>query len=282
MLSFLKSSRSKSETVYLYQVVYGSSTANRMFLTDAEENVILGGDKYAPSTIEHDEISASGNLDKAQIELRCNYDSPLSRVFINYPPDRTVTLRILEGEKNDPDKVFSTIWSGRILGFSVENLEAKFSCEPIGTSVRRPGLRRNYQFGCPHALYGPQCKALKIYRTVKPYVRAMSGSVIRLRAGWHFSFDPLKFQRGIAEWTAPDGSVVTRTVLQVLQDPTGATDLILSGQLNGLSELQQISLSIGCNHQVDDCKDIHNNINNFGGQPWIPLKNPIGSYNSFY
>jgi hypothetical protein len=39
---------------------------------------------------------------------------------------------------------------------------------------------------------------------------------------------------------------------------------------------------LGCNHQAyaeegGDCQPLHDNIVNYGGDRWIPLKNPIGN-----
>lgn len=282
MLSFFQSSRNRAEPIYLYEVVYGSSVSERLFLTDAESPVSYLGNIYAVEALDHDEITASGSLDKSTVQLRGAFISPLTRIFLTYPPDRTVTLRILQGDRNDPDGEFIAIWAGRILDFSVEGFESKFECEPIGTAARRPGLRRNYQFTCPHVLYGPHCRANKLARTRTAPVTLLSGSTVTVAPGWNGSLDPASFQSGIAEWVGSSGGVVTRTILRVSLDGSGQGELLLGGLPTGLAPGAPVALSVGCNHQMSDCRDLHQNINNFGGQPWIPLKNPIGNYNNFY
>ncbi len=106
-------------------------------------------------------------------------------------------------------------------------------------------------------------------------------------AGWSGQTLADKFLQGLAEWTGPTGGREVRTVLRV---ENGGTTFLLSGSTRGLDVGASISMVLGCNHksgtpaQPDgDCGPLHHNIQNFGGQEYIPLKNPIGSFvNQFY
>lgn len=79
------------------------------------------------------------------------------------------------------------------------------------------------------------------------------------------------------EWAA-SGRTERRTILDVQTDNT----LLLSGPVRNLSVGATVTISLGCNHKMDDWASLHNNIVNFGGQPYIPLKNPVGIRNNFY
>lgn len=280
MLSFLQGSRNRSVPVYLYEVVYGSARGSVIRLTDAEQPIVLDDLTYTPVQIKHGEIHASGTLDKTTLEVSTRYDSPLSNLFRHYPPSQVVTLTVLRGEADDPSQEFSVIWAGRILSCSIEFYEAKLVCEPIGTAVRRPGLRRNYQVGCPHVLYGPSCRANQADFTRTTTVSNVEGSTVRLETGWNGPWSFSRFINGIAEWTDGNGDVTTRTILQVVTDGT-ADFILLAGATQGLRAGGTLSLSLGCNHQLSDCQDF-NNLPNYGGCPWVPTKNPVGSYNPFY
>lgn len=280
MLSFLQGSRNRSVPVYLYEVVYGSARESVLRLTDAEQPVVLPEHTYTPVQIKHGEIHASGTLDKTTLEVSTRFDSPLANLFRHYPPSQVVTLTVLRGEADDPGQEFSVIWAGRILSCSIEFYEAKLTCEPIGTAVRRPGLRRNYQVGCPHVLYGPSCGANQADFTRTVAVSNVEGSTARLEAGWNGPWPVHRFVNGIAEWTDGKGDVITRTILQVASD--GAADFILlAGTTQGLRAGGTLALSLGCNHQMSDCQNF-SNLPNYGGCPWVPTKNPVGSYNPFY
>lgn len=281
MFSFLQGSRDKSVPIHLYEVVYGVGSTNRIRLTDAEEPVVVEGNTYQVAQIKHGEIHASGNLDKSELDVTTRYDSPLAELFRHYPPSQVVYLTIYRGEANDPAQEFYAIWSGRILSCNIEVYEAKLTCEPIGTAVRRPGLRRNFQITCPHVLYGPSCRADRNLFSVNTTVRAMSGASIRVEGAWHGSWAPGQFLNGMAEWEDSRGNIITRTILQMTA-ASGSHSLLLAGALAGLRVGMPVRLSLGCNHQLSNCTDVFQNTPNYGGCPWIPTKNPVGSYNPFY
>lgn len=280
MLNIFQSSRSRSHPIHLYLVEYGLGESTQLRMTDAETNLIVDLVEWQSVQIRHGEINASGALDKAQVEIGAPITNPLTEVFRLYPPSNVANITIFRGEHDDPEKEFTAIWSGRIIDFSIDaTYEAKFICEPIATSVRRPGLRRNYQYGCPHVLYGPHCRANKAAGTVSGQIAAITASVIVLEPGWNAGRPLEKFQGGLAEWLTIELEPIARTILRVASDGVTVT---LSGVPTELKAGKTISLSIGCNHQQSDCRNIHNNILNYGGCPWIPLKNPISNYNSFY
>lgn len=282
MLSFFQSSRALSQPIHLYRIEYGIGAGSRMLFTDAETPLLVGGDTYQPVQIRHGEINASGTLDKATVEVNTPYNNPLVELFRIYPPSQVVNLTIYQGDLNDPDAQFLVIWGGRVIDFSLDAMEAKFTCDPVATSIRRPGLRRNYQFSCPHVLYRGSCRASQLAATVTTTVTAISGSILTLPAGWFGALDPAKFRGGPIEWLAAGGDRVTRGILRVTDDGGTGRTLLLGGLPSGLVVGMEVEVALGCNHQMDDCKNLHNNIQNFGGCPWIPTKNPIGNYNNFY
>lgn len=281
MLSILQASRSRSVPVHLYRVSYGIGDSNTLRMTDGESPVLYEGQTYQPVQIKHGEIHASGSLDKTTLELSTRYDNPLAMLFRQYPPSQVVTITVLRGEAYDPDAEFRIVWSGRVLSCNTEVYESKFTCEPIGTAVRRPGLRRNYQYGCPHVLYGSACRANKAAVSRSVPTANVEGSTVRLDIGWAGALAPEKYISGIAEWVDYRGNPVSRTILRVNQDAT-AGFLLLSGTLDGLAPGVEITVAPGCNHQMNDCDEIFNNAPNHGGCPWIPIVNPVGSYNPFY
>lgn len=281
MFSFLQGSRYKSVPIHLYEVVYGVGNANRILLTDAEEPVVIEGNTYQVAQIKHGEIHASGSLDKSELEVNTRFDSPLAELFRHYPPSQVVFLTIYRGEAGDPDQEFYAIWSGRVLSCNLEAYEAKLACEPIGTAVRRPGLRRNFQIGCPHILYGSSCRADRNAFSETSTVQGADGATIRLDGDWYGARDPRQFLNGMAEWEDSRGNIITRTILQIVASP-GHHTLLLAGALSGLRVGMPVKLSLGCNHQLSDCTNVFQNAPNHGGCPWIPTKNPVGSYNPFY
>lgn len=249
--------------------------------TDAEQPITRHGITYQPLAIQREAINASGTLDKAMLKVSMQEGEAVGDLFIAYPPGQVVNLIIMQGHVgDDPDIVsnFPVIWTGRVLGCAHPPNETEFTCEPISTAIKRPGLRRNYQIGCPHVLYGSQCRANRKRATMTSTVSALTSTRVTLPVGWNGPYDVSKFAGGMVGWTQPNGAKLLRTIIRV-ESPTV---LLLSGITTDLEVGDPIEVILGCNHQMTDCANIHANIHNYGGQPWIPLVNPIGAINIFY
>lgn len=286
-------SRHKAKPVNLYLFTYGDGPKSFYAYTDAEQEIVFGIDgvgdpiAYQPVPIDRGTYTSSGTLDKSTIEVKIPQNLPLAELFRVYPPSQVVTLIIRQGHLSDPDNQFLVCWSGRVLSCSREDNEAKLSCEPISTTMKRPGLRRPYQYGCPHVLYGPECRANKAAATTTVTPISFTGGVMVMPNGWDTSARKLKYIGGMVQWTSTNGDTVLRTILQV--DGDGHNTLTLSGTIDTLAEGAPVNVILGCNHQAGvgpqpngDCYPLHNNIHNFGGQMWIPMKNPIGLRNQYW
>lgn len=273
--NIFESSRTKSRPYYLYLIRYGAGMNDYYAFTDNELPVTLNGVAYSVRQITHGDVSTTGSLDKSTVELMTPKTNELFDLFRIYPPSYRVQLSIMKGHNGDAASEAKTIWSGRILAMSVRGSECSYSCEPILTTMKRPGLRRNWQYGCPHPLYLEGCFASKAAAKRTGTVAAIAGATVTLNNGWNGALDAAKFIGGFVEISA--ASAVARTILRV-----NGNALVLAGPTTGLAVGSGVSIYPGCAHNMDDCKNVHNNLVNYGGQPWIPTSNPIGSKNNFY
>jgi hypothetical protein len=272
-----ENSRDQGNPVNLYLFTYGAQPNAYFGYTDAEQPINYLGKDYKPIAIDRDALNASGSLDKATMKIRVARNEAISDLFRIYPPNQVVSLVMYQGHVSDFPQQYLVIWSGRVLSRDVQDNTSELTCEPIATSLRRSGLRRNYQYGCPHALYGNKCNANKTAARVQRNAFAQTAASISFSLNWFAPFQEVNFIGGLAEWVNfQSGEREIRTILKI----TAGTTLELSGIVRGLANGQTVDLFKGCARTMADC-NLHNNINNFGGQPWIPTKNPIGTSNTF-
>lgn len=260
-----ETSRSLGQPDTLYRFAVGDDV---YAYTDAEEPITAGADTYLPIPIDSDQVSSSGTLDKTTMKVSLPRNTALVELFRVYPPSEVVTLTKFQGHWSDPE--FLAVWSGRVLSCDRAGVKAMISCEPVSTSMRRPGLRRRYQRGCPHVLYGPQCRESRAENTVSATVAGINGAWITMASGWAGAFTASRFAGGIFQ---SDGE--QRTILKVQ-----GNDLLLGGGIGVLDVGDTAALSLGCEHTMDACK-LFGNILNYGGQPWIPYSSPFANVNSF-
>jgi hypothetical protein len=280
-------SRESGNPIQLYRFTYGTEDSEFFAYTDHTEEVTVdhGGSigliAYQPVPVERDEIVSNGTLDRSSLKMGLDVSTELSELFRVYPPDNVVQLTVYQGHVDDPDSDFKVIWAGRVVSASRAHSELELQGEPISTQMKRPGLRRHYQYGCPHALYSTVCGANKAAATSSATVASVSGTAVTLDAGWEGSLPPAKFLRGQLEWTPAGASTKRRTITRV-----SGNVLTLSGLPLDLEADDAVNVVLGCNHhafadQDGDCEGLHDNIVNYGGQPWIPVKNIINR-NPYY
>lgn len=263
------------------EVVIDDGAAGYYAYTNAEREVTValegfGTITFNPIAINRDAFKANGKSDPTNMKITMPSTVDLSVLFLPFPPPQPVGVTIYQGHHDDLDQELTLVWTGKILSVSHEREDAVINCDNNIVSMSRLGLRRNYQFGCPYVLYGPLCKASKENASVEAVVVSVSGGSLVLTAGWFTGRNPADFAGGYISWRSKIGTEY-RTINNVT--PEGAISYV--GPLRNIEPGTEVTITLGCNHQRSHCADLHNNINNFGGQPWIPLKNPV-KYHPFW
>lgn len=290
-----ESSRKSGSPVSLLLFRVGSGANSYFAYTNHSQSIShddgsgLGLVEYEPIAIQHGKISNTGNLDKTRLEIRMPNKVGLAQYLKGTFPSRVVTCVIFSGHVNDPDAEYPAAWTGRILGANNQPPELVLTGELSITAMRRAGLRRHWQLGCPHLLYDQEdgsCKADIAAATVTGTVASATGATVTLNAGWNGAFAADKFQNGgRLEWdTVADGDHEIRTIRKVVGNV-----LTLNAPIRDLTVGMTVSVRLGCNHQKTDCAELHvetgtgnPNIVNYGGQTRIPLASPLGLRNNYF
>jgi hypothetical protein len=270
-----ETSRDEGSPIELFMFVYGTTVSSYYAYTNAEQPITVndpqrGPVTYNPIPIKRGVVASSGTLDKTNLEVRTPHDSEISLMYVLAPPAVEVALFIRQAHIDEPENF--VVWVGRIRSVSREGMEARMQCEPAQTSIKRNGLRRNWQYGCVLPLYGPNCRAQMDRHTYPNPIKGIVGNVVELAPGWHPNDAAWAefFTGGMIRWAGAHGPEY-RTILNVDNE----NFLTIGGQIVELEIGMTIDCIIGCNHRQDHCIDLHDNIANYGGQDWIPLENPV-------
>lgn len=246
---------------------------------NAETAIVRGGITYQPWPIKHSDMHWAGDLDNSDLEITMARHADFLSEFVAFPPSQVVNLTVFRGHMEDVVTLtdYPAEWLGRVVATEIADEEMSLNCTPVSTSIQRPGLRRNYQLGCPHVLYGPQCRASKAAATISRGVAAFTSATVVL--GAPIVANREAFVGGTIEWIGNGGKREIRTIIRVSAD--GLT-LTIRGNTPGMAVGKAVDVVLGCPHNMTGCIDLHNNIANYGGQPFIPLDNPLSQKNQFY
>lgn len=271
--------RAEGQPATLYLIQWGTASSSIFAYTDSDIPIVYDGITYEPTVIGRAAIEASGGLDRKSLEIDITPKAGFITMYANYPPSVKVGLTIMQGHITDDTEDYRVVWTGVIKNVNREPPYAKIVGEPLDSLMARPGLRRYYMYGCPHVLYSTRtCRANKETHKRLLTPTFIGSNFIRFGAGWEGAIAREKYIGGYIEWTDLQGNTQIRTVVKF-----GATqNELLIGNSRELAAGQQVALYAGCNRQTSDCKDLHNNYVNYGGQPFIPLENPVDFVNRFY
>ena len=133
------------------------------------------------------------------------------------------------------------------------------------TSIKRPGLRARFEYGCRHALYLNGCNVNRELYKVDDEVYSVSRGIV------------VNSPRAILK---PDGyytggMIVTRQgVSRFITKHVGA-ELEMARPIRGLATGANITIYPGCDHLLTTCHNKFNNLDNNGSFPFIPSRNPF-------
>lgn len=236
--------------------------------TSGNEIVTHVGEDYIPTSISRSDAQVKNEIAKANLEVQLSLSNEVAIRWMADNGEKIVTLTIFERDKAG---VVNVVWKGRLASILPGMTSITLKMESIFTSLRRPGLRARYQRSCRHALYGRGCN-------LDPEDFAIAGSV-SAATGNSFVI------------TAAAMQVAGYFVGGMMRAPDGTLSYI-TGHNGAVITIQRMSFALreaiaegfpfavtlypGCEHTRSACNTKFNNLLNYGGFDFIPVKNPMG------
>jgi uncharacterized phage protein (TIGR02218 family) len=245
--------------VELYQFLRGS---NYYRFTSAEVDVIDTDSTWESTPISRSGIEVTPERVRNGIQITVPRNNAIAEMFRVSPPTDVVAVTIWRYHRDDAEQI--VLWMGRVLGCDWSGARAVLQCEPVSTSAKRNGLRPQYQKNCRHVLFGSGCRLNRDDFSITTTVDSTSGRVITLA-----ELLDLPYAGGYVEWEH-DGFTDRRFIREA--DTDGV--LVLSVPFVGMTAGQTVTLYPGCAHDTITCDTVYDNLENFGGTPFIG-KNPF-------
>lgn len=252
------------EPLELYQFSCGTNVYR---FTSAKQNVVIGSNTFEAAVLRRNSIDFSAEKGRNSLKIDATRQFVVADLFRITPPSDMVLLTVYRVHVEDAEVV--VIWSGRVLSVDFGSSTATITCEPVTTSLKRTGLRRLYQRQCPHVLYGSACKVNKASFTVPVTLSSVIGTTLNSAA---IGLYPDEYFSGGYIDVLIDGVIERRFITT----HTG-TQITINIPLAGLGAGSSITLYAGCDHTTTTCTNKFSNLDNYGGMPYIPQKNPFGT-----
>lgn len=225
---------------------------------DVEHNNIL----YKEIAIGDDGISAGGR--ESGLTVTVPGDCELAGFYVG--PTNTASVGVIVRELQWDTGETEAIWVGSVgsVGRSKSG-EMALSCKSILSNLDMTGLRMGWGRRCPYTLFDRRCKLQREDWAVTARLAEVSATgVVALEvADWPANW----FTGGYIEWPGQYGYAMRYV------EASDGMALTLLGGTHGLSPGMQVTVYPGCAYTGPACAAF-GNLNNHGGVPGLPTKNP--------
>ena len=222
---------------------------------------------YEPYPFRIPEPEQTPELAKGRLPLRTPIDTPVVAEMIASPLFAMIDVTIYRRHRGDAEVI--EFWHGYVAGFEVAGDEATITCQQVGTWMRRAGRQRPAQRQCPHALFDGGCGMAAASWGVTGTLISATGAV--LQSGT-FASQPDGWWVG--------GMIAAAGTLRMVVAHASDT-ITLTGGIPGIAPGAGFTVYPGCDHTPGTCNGKFSNILNYGGLPWLPIKNPFSGDSAF-
>ena len=223
---------------------------------------------YQPVEVRRAALMFSQDSRAEALNINVPASSALVRKFINSVPGQRATLTILRVHRNDGADQLVQFFKGVALtvAFTLNGLEAEIAVVPITAELANTIPRFVFSRQCNHVLFDNACTVAASLFRHQNEVTGVTGVTISVQglaakgngwaAGGYIALPSGEF-RQILEHTGDN----IRILLPFPSSPLGLTAEVFAG----------------CDHSIETCSSKFNNVPNFGGFAWVPLKNPFST-----
>jgi len=246
--------------------------------TSGDVAVVYNTRTYTPVAIGRGNRESKRELSKASLEVNMDVLNPIAQNLLGAITERILGLTLYI--QNDAATIVG--WKGRLSNLKPAGNKVTLSFESVFTSLRRPGLRARYQKNCRYVLYHSGCNVdPETVASATEEPTSASGSAIvtaaaALQADGYWVGGMVREGGGLYGFIiAHDGTAITlQRPLDALNDAVAA-DTGYGNNYGNYYGSPSVTLFPGCDHLRGTCLTKFNNLNNFGGFPWIPARSPM-------
>ena len=227
-------------------------------------------------TVDNSKFSQTNQVAKDGLEIDFPISHGFAADFLGYMPEKITTITIWRLIEDDGG--YQVAWKGRVNGTKPVSTKVTLVCEQIFSSMKRNGLGPRCQRLCRHAHYGRGCNLSIDDWALFGAVDAIDGAIVTMpaaatKADGYYNGGMLLTNDGTFRYILTHVGVtltLMRSIGALLQDYAN------HGYGNNYGNVYGgIAATIypGCDHSTTTCKATFNNLDNYGGMPWMSGEN---------
>jgi hypothetical protein len=226
--------------------------------TSSQDPITFLTETYEPIFIQRSDIEQTEDIDKSDIRIDISTESILVREYVS----ETILDKIELNVYRENAGGYALIFPGVVDAISVRDPSSSIVAVPVMKAMEGDVLSITHSIQCPYQLYDQTtCKVSSVAFSVAGEIESITGTSI---TSADFSTKPNGWFIG--------GEIVSGGRRRMIIEHTGDT-ITVSPYLNAVIGGSYVAYA-GCGHNVSDCNTKFSNLDNYGGEPSIPSKDP--------
>lgn len=252
----IESSEQSSEPVELFDIqISGLNLA----LTSYNKDYLFEGKTYKAVQIKRNALRIDTNSFDDRVKVTVPLRSQIGQQILNSELESTTALTITKTFVGTTEKYI--LWSGTIVQKEIDNYYLHIVCLPTAYMLEKTGNRGQYTRVCRHVLYSRNCGVNKSLFSSQNKIMDAKSSLVYLQG---------KIDNSYAGGIIKLSNGVSRMILSVnAEDNTIRLISPFIGDIKGMN----VTLYKGCDKSIECCKQRFRNFENYGGFPFIPVRN---------
>lgn len=231
--------------------------------TSGDVEVEYGGNPYLPATIKRGQVEYNSNLEVSQLQIQFAHITEPIIDYIAMNPVELVWVEVLKLFRDQTPLEASAVFIGQIKSVSLKGVSAQATCVGFEFFLKQPVPQLRYQAKCNWRLFDSKCG-----KTSTGYTDMTTVSVSEDR----LTLTSTAFGARGDDYFAW-GYVVFDEYKRLIVEHTG-NDIKIRFKIPGVITGSEVTAYAGCDGSVFTCENKFNNLNSFGGFPYMPLDNP--------
>jgi len=246
--------------------------------TSGDTDIAYGARTFLAEPIKRSKIQSTQDIGQSKLKITTSRSNDFISNFLTDVPTVVISITVTRIHASDDDP--AVIFQGRVLNVAHEENEAVITCQQNISLLKNPGLRRLYQTTCPHVLYGGYCGVIKSTYSIEATLDSIDGTTLT-STGFIVSinaeYDDDWLRGGIIEFV--NNGVTDKRFITDHTNSSGT--IVLNLSLQDAAVGSTVTVYPGCNRDATTCSGKFSNIENYGGFPYIPSKNPMDGTSIF-
>ncbi len=259
--------------------LYTITGSDTFYYTSSAEPYVLNGVTFEPVAMKRTVPTVSLKESSGNISIKFPFNNPFAARYLGGVPPSPDRVKIEQVHLGDATQEVNPLWSGSVSSVKFAGTEATVSLAGRMNALSAQIPSQTYSWMCDHNLYNNQCKVNEATFTFNFTIVSVSSDGVTVtlsdagQAQTEITSD-VAFFNGGTFLTGVDGS----QRMGVKFEATGNTNeytLVLLVPIDGLAAGQAITFTAGCDKSIDVCIFRFNNVENYGGFPYVPTLNPF-------